>query len=112
MDLASEQLIALIPLLPLAGAIVNGLFGHRLPKAFVGLLACGTVLGAFVIAATAAYELSQAAADQVIATNLYRWFEVGGISSDVRFVIDRLSAVMSLVVTGVGFLIHVYSVGY
>jgi NADH-quinone oxidoreductase subunit L len=112
MDRSVEALIALIPLLPLAGAIVNGLVGHRLPRSLVSLVAVGTVVGSFVISWMVASELHSGGAGAELSQNLYTWMSVGGLSVDMRFVVDQLSAVMILVVTGVGALIHVYSTGY
>ncbi len=110
MEPSVEPLLPLIPLLPLGGAIVAGLFGHRLPRTLVGLLACGTVLASFAISASAVWELAEAG--RPLSATLYNWLDVGGLNVDITFVVDRLSAVMILVVTGVGFLIHVYSLGY
>jgi len=110
MALALEQLIVVIPLAPLVGALVNGLLGARLPRRFSGLLACTTVFVSFLASAAVVWHLARYGG--VASATLYRWMEVGTFAADVRFVVDALSAVMILVVTGVGFLIHVYSLGY
>jgi NADH-quinone oxidoreductase subunit L len=108
--------IPLIPLLPLAGAAVNGLFGHRLPRPLVTLVACGSVLISLSLSAWAVWGLWQlrlgGTVDPVISSTLYTWIASGNLSIDLTFSVDVLSGVMILVVTGVGFLIHVYSVGY
>jgi NADH-quinone oxidoreductase subunit L len=117
MGLNTEQLIVLVPLLPLLGAIFNGLVGHRMPRPFVVWTACGVVLASFVCAAFAFWDIHSgfdAEQAKVVQTSalLYKWLQTGGLDLDIRLVFDNLSGVMTLVVTGVGFLIHVYSSGY
>ncbi len=100
-------------LFPLAGAAVNGLCGKRLPHKLIGLIACGAVLASFLVAALAFVELTgRAADDRLVTVSLFTWIEAGEFVSRAAFLFDPLSAVMILIVTGVGFLIHVYSIGY
>ena len=100
-------------LFPLAGAAVNGLLGKKLPPKMIGLIACGTVLASFLVAALAFWELTgRSADDRLITVSLFSWIEAGEFVSRAAFLFDPLSAVMILIVTGVGFLIHVYSIGY
>jgi NADH-quinone oxidoreductase subunit L len=113
------KLIWLIPILPLLGVAINGLFGRRLDRRTVGLVGCGVVLLALVLSAGAVLELSRLPEDaRHFETSLGTWIPMspasGGTMSAITwgFALDPLSAVMILVVTGVGFLIHVYSVGY
>src|SRR5688572_21321082 len=117
------DLIWLIPLFPAAGAVINGLFGKRLPKNVVGMIACGVVLIAFILSVGAVWQLPQLPAEERTHTvNVYEWINAGPAQTKAgavaRFVVnwgfllDPLSAVMVLVVTGIGFLIHVYSTGY
>jgi NADH-quinone oxidoreductase subunit L len=100
----------LIPLLPLIGAAVNGLLGRRFSRgtvAAVGLTFCGAAF------AWALWVLSQFFSLALPYTEpLARWIEAGNFHVGYGFYLDQLSLVMLLVVTGVGFLIHVYSVGY
>jgi len=113
-------LIWLIPILPLAGVAINGLLGRRLPKAAVGLIGCGVILASLLLSVGAVVELAKLPADaRHFETSLGTWMPLGelapggaGVTIDWGFALDPLSAVMILVVTGVGFLIHVYSVGY
>ncbi len=107
-----ESLIALIPILPLVGAIINGLWGHRLPQRMVSLVACGSVLASFVLSAIVVGHLAQGEEGTRYVSTLYTWMSSGNLNVDISFVVDRLSAVMILVITGIGFLIHVYSTGY
>ena len=104
--------IWLIPVLPLAGAAVNLFLGKRLGKA-AGWLAAGLVAAAFVIAVAALFDLLSLPAEQrVHVVDAFDWISVGSFSVDVAFRADPLSMTMTLVVTGVGALIHVYAVGY
>jgi NADH-quinone oxidoreductase subunit L len=102
--------LALIALLPLVGFLLNGLAGHRLGKTVVGVVGCGLPLAAFALTVVATLELL-ARGEPLVAT-LYTWAVVGGFTFSIDFYFDRLTAVMALVVTGVGSLIHVYSTGY
>jgi NADH-quinone oxidoreductase subunit L len=114
------KLIWLIPILPLIGVAINGLFGKRLSRTAVGLIGCGVVLAALLVSAGAVLELSHLPADaRHFETDLGTWMPAGPQGAGVAmtaipwgFALDPLSAIMILVVTGVGFLIHVYSVGY
>ena len=113
----------LIPLLPFLGFAVNGLLGSRfLPKRAVGLVGCGAVLGSLALSLGAVASLAEVTpgSDGVrrFAQVLFTWMPLGRSASGVdlrvdwSYVLDPLSAVMLFVVTGVGFLIHVYSTGY
>ncbi|MGH7731035.1 MAG: NADH-quinone oxidoreductase subunit L [Candidatus Eiseniibacteriota bacterium] len=106
-------LLAIIPALPLAAVLLNLLLGDRLGKRGTAWLACGSVGAAFVFAVRAVIALAgRPETNRVITEKVYTWMRVGDFSADVAYLLDPLSAVMVLVVTGVGFLIHVYSVGY
>ncbi|MCS7236016.1 MAG: NADH-quinone oxidoreductase subunit L [Armatimonadota bacterium] len=97
--------------LPLAGAVANGLWGGRLGRRGVSLVACLAVLAAFLVSAGAARDLAAAGpSPQVV--RLFDWVAVGEFRASAALQWDPLSALLALVVTGVGFLIHVYSVGY
>ncbi len=102
-----------IPLLPLLGALVNGLLGRRLWAVAAAWVAQAAALGAFIAALLAVVQLlGLPAAERVLTQNAGTWLAVGPLSVDWALRLDALSAVMVLVVTGVGFLIHVYSRGY
>jgi len=105
-----SPLLCMIPLLPLAGAAINGFFGRKASKnaiSAVALVFCGA---AFVVALFIAANFSSASAPYSF--HLAHWLRSGSFSIDFDFYLDQLSLVMLLVVTGVGFLIHIYSVGY
>jgi NADH-quinone oxidoreductase subunit L len=109
----SPLYLRLIPLLPLCGFLVNGLLGRRLPKWLVTLVALAAPLAAFGLVLNAARVCFGAGITApVVETCPFPWIAAGALRIDFSFVLDPLSLVMLLVVTGVGFLIHVYSVGY
>src|SRR3954454_8900274 len=103
-------LLWLIPILPFAGAAINGLLGKWFPKPVVTLVALGAPFASLVIALGCLWEFSQGTALSYQQT-LYAW-TAGDLDIPVAFLLDHLSAVMLFIVTFVGFLIHVYSVGY
>jgi NADH-quinone oxidoreductase subunit L len=103
----------IIPLLPLAGAAINGLLGKRFPKALVNAIALGFTAAAFGMALWVAAQFAGLSLDQIPHIEHYAiWLSSGGFSAEYGIYLDQLSLIMVLVVTGVGFLIHVYSVGY
>ena len=104
-----QSLIPLIPFLPLIGFAINGLFGSRLSKNTVGFIGAGTLLASFVLSLMC---FNQVAAAGPIHTTLYNFFTVDSLTVNFGFLVDQLSVWMMLIVTGVGFLIHVYSIGY
>ena len=109
----TSPLIALIPLLPFAGFVVNSTMGKRLPKSVSGGLASLVMLASFAIAATLVWQLAGLAPDdRLITQTIYRWMSSGEFTLDVTLLVDPLSAVMLLVVTGIGSLIHIYSTAY
>src|SRR5580700_2892155 len=100
----------LIPILPLAGAAINGFFGRRSSKQAITAVAVVFSFAAFFMALLTAWGFSSAQAPYFC--NLAHWIRSGNFQVDFSFYLDQLSLVMLLVVTGVGFLIHIYSVGY
>ena len=103
----------LIVLLPLLGFAINGLFGAKMKKPLPGYIATTAVLGAFVVALLRVLDLRNLPEDaRRVSETAYTWLQVGNFKVDISFLLDPLSAVMILVVTGIGFLIHLYSVGY
>src|SRR5690349_20573689 len=99
--------------LPLAGFLILGLFGRGLPRALISWIGCGTILLAFAAAvADFIALLGTAETGRVADTTIFNWVASGSLRIDFGLLSDPLSAVMLLIVTGVGFLIHVYSIGY
>ncbi len=102
------QQLWLIPALPFAGFLINGIFGRRFSKALVNAIAVGSVLLSFVWALKTVLALG----DSRFFEHEFNWIVAGGLQIGCDFAVDRLTAVMLLVVTGVGSLIHIYSIGY
>ncbi|MEJ2152538.1 MAG: proton-conducting transporter membrane subunit, partial [Gemmatimonadota bacterium] len=103
----------LIPALPLAGVAINGLFGRKLGDRVVSIVGPGVVGAAFAVAAVSFVALrAMPPAERLLQQILYSWLPAGEFSASIGFQLDPLSMTMVLVVTGVGFLIHLYSVGY
>src|SRR5918995_2023033 len=103
--------------LPLIGAIVNGLLGlkiqKRLGKRAIAVIACAPVIIAFALSVVAFFQLKALPPEQrFLIDNLYRWIDLGSLKVDMAFMVDPLSAVMILIVTGIGGLIHIYATGY
>jgi NADH-quinone oxidoreductase subunit L len=106
-----------IPLLPLITAAVGGLFGARIQKRFgeraISALACTPILVSFILACRAFVHVASLHHDaRFLLDRLAPWISVGALRADIAFAVDPLTAVMMLVVTGIGGLIHVYSIGY
>jgi NADH-quinone oxidoreductase subunit L len=105
--------IWLIPAFPAAGFLVNAFFGRKMSKAIVSWVACLALFGSFVVSAAIFIDfLGLPANMRVFEMNAFDWIVSGEFAASVGFRIDALSIVMCLVVSGVGFLIHVYSAGY
>jgi len=108
-----EAFVQLIPIFPLIGFLLIGLTNKKLPKPIVNVLACGSVFLSFVSGAIAFFGiLAMPVGSRSIVTKLFDWIVIGNFNTSISFNFDPLSAVMVLVVAGVGFLIHVYSIGY
>jgi len=107
------SLLWLVPLLPLIGAIVNGVGAGKLPRKVVSAIGVGSAGVSFLIAVGCFAGLLALPPEARRATQtLFTWIQSGDFHAEVRYALDPLSAVMMLVVTGVGLLIHVYSTGY
>src|SRR5579863_7988910 len=105
--------LPLIALLPFLGFLLNGTLGRKLPKALVSTIALAAPAASFLIVARDAFLVwSGAILMPVIEKGAPVWISAGTLHVDFGCVLDPLSLVMLLIITGVGFLIHVYSVGY
>jgi NADH-quinone oxidoreductase subunit L len=105
-----NNLLPIIPLLPLLGFLLNGVLFRKMPNRITSLVACGTVFGSFALSVIVTLELIKSRIPLEI--GLGEWFSTKGLTVSFNLMADQLTAVMLLVVTGVGFLIHVYSIGY
>src|SRR5664280_578103 len=106
--------IYLTVLLPFLGFLVNGIFGSRIKnEKIIGWIGSGTVGLSFLIVVGAFFQtLGLPTDDRKTIVTLFNWLNVGGLNINVSYQVDQLSLIMALIVTGVGFLIHVYSIGY
>jgi len=100
----------LIPIFPLLGFLANGLFGRRIPKALINTFAVGSVLLSFAWVVKTLLALGPIETKYV--EHYFTWIQSGTLNISVDFAVDRLTAIMLMVVTGVGTLIHIYAVGY
>jgi NADH-quinone oxidoreductase subunit L len=107
------DLVWLLPAFPLAGFLVNLVLGRRLGEPLAGVLATLATAAAFVTAAALYFVmLGNEAEERVHHYVLFRWLDVGGLQVDMGFLLDPLSMTMTLFVTGIGSLIHLYAIGY
>jgi len=103
----------IIPLLPLLGAAANGIFAARWPRGAVNAVALGSTGLSFLASLEVAREFASLSANQIPWLRSYfTWIEAGRLRADFALQIDQLTLIMLLVVTGVGWLIHLYSIGY
>lgn len=116
-----KSLIFLIPLLPLAGFLITGLGRKILPKTVVSVIGCGTVLGSFITSVIVFFRVDEFSGKQltktarIITDPVFHYFDfinTGSLKIPFAFQIDQLSTLFLLIITGVGFLIHVYSAAY
>ena len=106
-------MLALIPLFPFVGFLVNAVMGRRLPKSVSGGLASLVMLAAFAVSAISVWQLAGMAPEQrLIEQTVYTWIASDDLNVGLTFRVDPLSAVMILVITGIGSLIHLYSTAY
>jgi NADH-quinone oxidoreductase subunit L len=103
----------LIPFIPLLGAAINGLFGKRLPKNVIGIIAAGSIGISFLISLRLFFAmLGLGESELPVLRDYFAWIQAGQFQAQFGLMLDHLSGLMILIVTGVGFLIHVYSIGY
>jgi NADH-quinone oxidoreductase subunit L len=108
-----NSLVALIPVFPLLGFFVIALFGKKLSKGIVSIISCGTVLASLVLSVYAfSFLLGKPGAERSATIHLFDWISAGNFKAPFDFLIDPLSCWFLLIITGIGFLIHVYSIGY
>ena len=107
------DLVWMVPAFPLAGFLILTFGGRRLGEPTAGWLATGAMVGSFLATAGAFYDLTgRDVHDRRSVTTLFEWVPAGDLTVDVGFLADPLSLTMCLFVTGVGALIHLYSIGY
>jgi NADH-quinone oxidoreductase subunit L len=107
------SLIFLVPLFPLIGFIVNGILGKFLKKEWlIGGIGSLTVFSSFLVSSLIFIDWITTGYEQPIIVVLFPWIVAGDVFVNISYQVDQLSILFSLIVTGVGFLIHVYSIGY
>jgi NADH-quinone oxidoreductase subunit L len=107
------KFVWLIPVFPLIGFLINGFYGKRLPKNVVGAIGAGAVGLSFTLTLSIFLEfLKLPEAARPVEVVVYNWMAAGTFSAPIGFLVDPLALIMLLVVSGVSFLIHIYSVGY
>src|SRR5450432_1389846 len=100
----------LIPILPLAGFLINGIFGRRFSKSLVNTVAIGSVVLAFAWVLRVIAGMGDL--NTALNEHYFTWIQSGALSIGCDLAVDRLTIVMLLVVTGIGSLIHIYAIGY
>src|SRR5262245_45481610 len=106
-------MLLLIPLLPLAGFLVNASLGRRLSKTVSGGVACAAILASFVVSAVAVWQLvARPEESREISLTVFDWISSKDFHAPFSLRLDPLSSVMILVITGIGSLIHIYSTAY
>ncbi|HRE88710.1 MAG TPA: NADH-quinone oxidoreductase subunit L [Myxococcota bacterium] len=108
----AAEVLSWVILLPLIGAFINGVFGKKLSRSTVTAIGVGSVLLAFGFAAWEVIRLTGLPSGDYIVVNGWTWFDTGELNLEFAFMLDALSSVMVLIVTGVGTLIHVFSTAY
>lgn len=106
-----NNLLWLIPLLPLLGFVINGLGRNTFSKGLIGLIGSGVIFTSFVLSVALFFQLG-AQSEKQVNVALFDWISAGNLHIPLSFLYDPLSSVMLLIITGIGFLIHLYSIGY
>lgn len=106
------KLVALIPLFPLLGFIINGFFGKKISKNASGWIASLAVLASFIVSLLIFIDLEEHKEMTSHIVPLFSWINSDTLKIPFEFLVDPLSSWFLLIITGIGFLIHIYSIGY
>lgn len=104
-----SKLVYLVPLFPLLGFLVNGLFRKSLSKQLIGIIGSGAMLASFVVSLLIFFDVKNGSGATV---QLFNFIHVGSLIIPFEFLVDPLSSLFLLIITGIGFLIHLYSTAY
>src|SRR5205809_1241338 len=104
------MMVYLVPLFPLIGFLINGIFRRSLSKNVVSIIGCGSILASFIVSAILFFDVKSGGALPV--QPLFEFINISSFKIDFAFQVDQLSSLFLLIITGVGFLIHVYSTSY
>ncbi|MEO6301919.1 MAG: NADH-quinone oxidoreductase subunit L [Bacteroidia bacterium] len=105
------KLIGLVPLFPLIGFLINGFFGKKISKGLSGIIASVSILASFILSVLIFMELNHSENKSHI-VNLFSWINSDTLIIPFELLVDPLSSLFLLIITGIGFLIHIYSIGY
>lgn len=105
------KLVALVPLFPLLGFLINGFFGKKISKGLSGTIATLSVVASFIVALLIFFELEHSAVKS-FPVEVFSWINSDTLKIPFEFLVDPLSALFLLIITGIGSLIHLYSIGY
>ena len=106
------KLVALIPLFPLLGFLINGFFGKKISKNLSGIIASASVFASFAISVLIFIDLEEHKEVTSHIVPLFSWINSDTLKIPFEFLVDPLSSWFLLIITGIGFLIHIYSMGY
>src|ERR1044072_195210 len=106
------QLVYLIPLFPLIGFLINGIFWRKMPKNLGGTIGSLAVLASFAVSLGIFFEVRSESFQSPVVVHLFEFINSGRLVIPFAFQVDALSSLFLLIITGVGFLIHVYSTSY
>src|SRR5688572_23041880 len=106
------NLVYLVPLFPLIGFLINGIFWKKMPKSTGGIIGSLAVLASFCVSLGIFFEVRSEGFQGPAVVNLFDFIQSGNLNIPFSFQVDALSSLFLLIITGVGFLIHVYSTSY
>jgi len=107
-----SQLVYLVPLFPLIGFLINGIFWNKMPKTMGGIIGSLAILASFCVSLGIFFEVKSDSFHGPVIVTLFDFIQSGKLSIPFAFQVDSLSSLFLLIITGVGFLIHVYSTSY
>ena len=105
-----NKLVYLIPFFPLVGFLINGLMRNSLSKTLSGIIGSGAILASFIVSLVLFFDVKTNGAMAV--NPLFTFIKTTGLQIDFAFQVDQLSSIFLLIITGIGFLIHIYSTSY
>jgi len=106
------NLVYLVPLFPLIGFLINGIFWNKMPKSLGGMIGTAAILASFLVSLGIFFEVKSASFHGPVVVTLFDFISSGNLHIPFAFQVDALSSLFLLIITGVGFLIHVYSTSY
>ena len=105
------NLVWLVPILPLIGFLILSLGNKKFSEGIAAVIGCGTILGSFIITLSIFLGFISGS-HEAVTVKMFDWISAGNLSISFSFLIDNLSLMMMMIITGIGFLIHLYSSSY